>query len=145
MTWNGDISQMGRLADRLGDLARIPSRVSARVADEIAQSIQTDEFDAGRDPYGTPWADLAPSTVAHGRFPPPLTDTREMRDSVHVAPMRPAGVSITIDHPAAVHQAGAPSKNLPARPILPARQELPERWQEFIEDAVEDEYKRGRR
>lgn len=143
MTWNGDISQMNQLADRLADLKEVPSRVAARVAPLLAAELQT-EFDSGTDPYGAPWAPLAPSTLAHGRTPPPLTDTGAMRGSARVAPLRGSGIGITIDHPAAVHQAGAPSKNIPARPILPAEDELPQNWQDIIEDATVAEYRRSR-
>ncbi len=133
---------MGQLAARLSDLKEVPSRVASRVAPLLAAELQTG-FDSGTDPYGEAWAALAPSTIARGRTPPPLTDTRAMRDSLRVAPLRGSGVGITIDHPAAVHQAGAPSKNIPARPILPAEDELPQNWQDIIEDATIDEYRRA--
>lgn len=142
MTWSGDLSQMGKLADRLADLAAIPSRVSARVAPEIEALIQ-DEFDAGTDPYGQPWKPLAAATLATGRRPPPLTDTGAMRGSARVRPMRGAGVGVTIANPpAAPHQTGwsGPQGSGPARPILPERDELPSGWQDVIEDAVREEF-----
>jgi phage gpG-like protein len=142
MTWTGDISRMGALADRLGDLARVPSRVAARVADDLEAEVQA-EFDAGADPYGTPWAPLAPYTLAKPRHPPPLTDTGAMRDSLRIAPMAGAGVEITIDHPAAPHQTGWSGRQGwgPARPILPDRGALPPAWQAIIADACEDEFR----
>jgi hypothetical protein len=142
MTWDGDISRMGALADRVADLAEVPSRVSARVAPEIALLIQG-EFDAGTDPYGTAWAPLAESTIARGRQAPPLTDTAAMRGSVRVQPMRHAGVAVTIDHPAAPHQTGwsGPRGSGPARPVLPARSELPPEWRDVIDEAVVAEFK----
>ena len=146
MTWDGDISQMGQLVERLSDLAEVPSRAAKRVSRDIAELIQ-EEFDDGEDPYGDPWAPLAPATIAKGRHAPPLTDTGKMRGSLRVAPMRGSGVAITIDHPAAPHQTGwdgTQSKG-PARPILPARGELPPSWQEAIENAVEQEIGRVRR
>lgn len=141
---------MGQLADRLNDLARIPSRVSAKVAPKIAELIQ-EEFDDGADPYGTPWEPLAEATLAKGRTPPPLTDTLHsppnMRDTVHVRPMQAAGVKITIDHPAAPHQTGWNGRQGqgPARPPLPARGELPAGWQEVIESEIERDVRRVRR
>ena len=144
MSWTGDISRMGHLADRVADLAEVPSRASAAIAGDLEGLIQ-DEFDAGTDPYGQPWKALAPATVARGRTAPPLTDTGAMRASAHVRPMRPAGVALSIDHPAAPHQTGwsGPQGTGPARPILPARSELPPDWQDVIADRVEAEFKRG--
>jgi hypothetical protein len=56
-----------------------------------------------------------------------------------VKPLPAAGVGITIDHPAGVHQTGwdGPRSLGPARPILPARGELPDGWIEAIEQEAE--------
>jgi hypothetical protein len=144
LSWDGDISRMGHLADRVADLAEVPSRASKAIADDLSGLIQ-DEFDAGTDPYGTPWKPLAEATLDKGRTPPPLTDTRAMRKSAVVRPMRPAGVAMTIDHPGAPHQTGwsGPQGSGPARPILPERRELPPEWQDVIADRVEAEFKRA--
>jgi Phage virion morphogenesis family len=143
MPWDGDISRMGQLADRIADLATVPSAVAAKVAVEIEGLIEK-EFDEGHDPYGTAWEPLSKTTTDRGRTPPPLTDTHQMRDTLKVAPLPHAGISVTIDHPAAPHQTGwsGPQGSGPARPILPDRDELPESWQEVIEDAIVDEVER---
>ena len=140
MTWRGDISKMGKLADRLGDLARVPSRVAARASVAVADLIE-EEFAAGTDPYGDPWAELADATLEKGRTPPPLTDEGDMRESVVVRPMRGAGIAITVDHPAAPHQTGwtGPVGDGPARPILPSRGRLPESWRDSIADLARKE------
>ena len=140
MTWSGDISRMGQLGDRLADLARLPSRVSARVAEDIGAAIQS-EFDGGQDPYGNAWQKLAPATLDRGRTPPPLTDSGAMRGSLRVSPLPRAGVGITIDHPAAPHQTGwsGPQGSGPARPILPAGV-MPATWNRAIREACEDEF-----
>jgi hypothetical protein len=137
---------MGHLADRVADLAEIPSRIAGRVSEEIAGLIQ-DEFDAGEDPYGTAWKPLAEATLDKGRTPPPLTDTRAMRDSVQVRPMVGAGIQITIGHPSAPHQTGwsGPQGSGPARPILPERAEMPPGWDQAIEEAFEAEFRRRQR
>lgn len=141
MSWDGDISRMGKLADRLADLAGVPSRAAARVSRELDHLIR-DEFDAGADPYGTAWKPLASATIERGRVPPPLTDTRAMRDSLAVRPLRGAGVGITIDHPAAPHQTGWRGRqgSGPARPILP-NAAMPSLWEEAIEAAVLEEFR----
>ena len=132
---------MGRLAENIGKLAGVPARAAKRVSKEIAKLLE-EEFDAGADPYGNSWAPLAPATLDKGRSPPPLTDLGEMRRGMHVAPMRGAGVSITIPHPAQVHQTGwnGPQGSGPARPILPGRQ-MPPRWKEVIDAAIADEFR----
>lgn len=125
---------LDQLSARLGDLAEVPSRIASAVSEQLEQAIQ-DEFDEGTDPYDGVWAPLAPATVAKGRTPPPLTDTAAMRSTLVVRPLSGAGVGITIDHPALPHQAGwdGPLSSGPARPILPARGELPEGWIEIVE------------
>ena len=140
--WNGDISAMGQLADRVADLASVPSRAAARVSRELEYLIGL-EFDEGADPYGTAWKPLAKATLSRGRTPPPLTDSRDMRDSLRVRPLAGSGIGITIDHPAAPHQTGwsGPQGSGPARPILPAR-EMPPLWAEAIEAAIAAEYNR---
>jgi hypothetical protein len=139
MGWDGDISQMGQLATNLRRLGQVPSRAAARVSSDIAALIE-EEFEQGADPYGRAWAPLAKSTLAKGRTPPPLTDTGAMRSSVDVRPMRGAGLSITIDHPAAPHQTGwsGSQGSGPARPILPGAA-FPARWRDAVRAAVDVE------
>jgi hypothetical protein len=141
MGWNGDISRMGKLADRIADLAAVPSRAARRVAESIEELVQ-EEFDEAHDPYGKPFAPLADATLdkRSGPMPPGLDDKGSMRSSLRVVPMRGAGVSITIDHPAQAHQTGwsGPVGSGPARPLLPSRK-MPEAWKDAIEDAVDTE------
>jgi morphogenesis family protein len=144
MTWDGDISRMGKLADRLHDLAGVPSRASQKIAFRL-NDLLLEEFEKGEDPYGSPWQSLAPATVARGRRAPPLTDTSAMKDSLYVKPMAPAGVAMTIKNPpAAPHQTGWKGRqgSGPARPIFPARGELPIAWSTVIKDEVTREFAR---
>jgi hypothetical protein len=80
-----------RLHGTLRALAEVPSR-AAKAASESIATLILDGFDAGTDPYGRPWAPLRPYTLAKGRFPPPLTDSGAMRDSVDVRPTAGAGI-----------------------------------------------------
>jgi hypothetical protein len=130
---------MGRLAQRVADLARVPSRAAATVALEL-EALLEEEYETGTDPYGTPWAPLAESTLARGRHAPPLTDTGSMRLGTTVTPTRYAGVAIFVPHPGAPHQTGwsGPQNSGPARPILPFR-EMPAAWRDVIEGAVSRE------
>lgn len=138
------MATLAQLEERLADLARVPARAARRVSEALEEEMQ-DEFDRGTDPYETGWRPLAPATLARGRSAPPLTDTRAMRDSLAVRPLRGAGVSITIDHPALPHQTGWSGRRGtgPARPILPARGELPDEWIDIIDTAVRAEFRRA--
>jgi hypothetical protein len=142
VSFDGDISRMGQLAQRLNDLARVPSRAVAKVSREIGRLIQ-EEFDVGADPYGTAWKPLAAATVDKGRTPPPLTDTRAMRNSVRVKPLSGAGVGVTVSHPAAPHQTGWHGKqgDGPARPILPSGV-MPAKWNEAIKVVIDEEFRK---
>jgi hypothetical protein len=139
MGFSGDLTQMGALVDRLADLAEVPSRASAEASERIAQLIE-EEFAHGRDPYEDPWQELSDTTLAKGRTPPPLTDTWAMRKGIDVHPMSGAGIAVTIGEPyAPPHQTGwkGPQGKGPPRPILPARAELPDEWQDMIAEAVD--------
>lgn len=138
MALTGDLGRMGKLAANLRKLSSVPSQVSAGAAESIKELIE-EEFDAGRDTYGKTWAPLAPATLAKGRTPPPLSDAEAMRDSLDVSPMPGAGISITIDDPAGIHQTGAKRGNwvMPARPVLPDRT-FPKAWTDAIAEAGEN-------
>ncbi len=62
---------------------RVHMHMAPIVERKIGELVQS-EFNAGRDPYGTPWAPLMPSTLRGGRTPPPLTDTHRLRNSMVV-------------------------------------------------------------
>jgi hypothetical protein len=141
MPLEGDISRMGQLAERVADLASVPSRASKRLAVEL-EGLVEEEFAAGADPYGNAWAPLTETTkrLRSQNTEPPLTDYGAMRASLLVKPMAGAGVAITIDPPADKHQTGWPGQGTwgdgPARPILPSGT-MPARWREAIEVSVE--------
>jgi hypothetical protein len=136
MAWTGNLKDMGQLSLNLSKLAAIPSQASAAVSKKIHRLIQK-QFDDGVDPYGNPWVPLAESTIARGRFPPPLTDTRRMRKSLDVRPMQSSGIQITIDHPILPHQTGwhGPLSDGPSRPVLPMNV-LPATWAREIEKVL---------
>jgi hypothetical protein len=140
VTWTGDLSGMGQLEANLRRLASVPSRASKRIAEGLEELVE-DEFATGRDPYGTPWRPITDATLAKRSqtTEPPLTDLGQMHESLAVRPLPGAGVSITIDHPAAPHQTGwhGTQGSGPARPILPSRR-LPVAWREVLESAVRE-------
>lgn len=137
MGFTGSLKGLGQLERNLGKLAGVPAQIAGDASDSIAELID-EEFEAGNDPYGRPWAALAQATLDKGRGPPPLTDTEAMRESVVVAPMQGAGISITIDHPGGVHQTGARKGawSMPARPVLPDAT-FPATWKKALDTAAQ--------
>jgi hypothetical protein len=118
----------------LKSLLGVPAQIAAAVSKDINKDIQ-DKFDAGQDPYGKSWAPLKPATLAKGRHPPPLTDTRKGRKGVKAKPMQGAGISLTssISY-MAIHQKGNP-------PILARRSffpdnTIPKQWLKFWESRL---------
>jgi hypothetical protein len=126
----GNFSGMGQLARNLERLAHVPSQASASAAERISGLLQ-DEFDAGNDPYGRAWAPLRPSTLRAGRTPPPLTNTRAMRDGLTVAPLSGGGIGVSFASPtpAVFHQKG--TSRMVARKILPEGT-MPKTWNAAI-------------
>jgi hypothetical protein len=136
-----DVRALDRLAQNVGRLARVPSRIASTAAPAIAALIDQG-FAAGRDPYGQAWAKLRPSTVARGRRPPPLTDTGTMRRGVSVRPMAGAGIAVSFasDIPSIFHQYG--TRKMAARPMLP-RGAFPATWARAIERIGETEFRKS--
>lgn len=139
----GNLGKMGELADRLGELASIPSRASARAAENINAALE-EQFENGTDPYGQSWAPLAERTLLkHGE--PALTETGDMRDGTFAKPSRGAGVELTVPFPGGIHQTGAKRGNwiMPARKILPEGGALPDAWREGIDEALDEAFAKG--
>ena len=124
---------LSKLAETYRSLASLPSQICTDAAKEIKEAIEL-QFDEGCDPYGTPWLTLAPSTIAHGRFPPPGTDTRALRESITVTPMSGSGIQIDVGEDYGVFY------NI-KRPILPSG-DMPFIWKEAIRKAKENAIKR---
>ena len=135
------MSSFANLQKMIRSLASVPSQVAKGASEDIAIAIQA-EFDAGADPFGNAWAPLEPVTIDKGRFPPPLTDTHDMRDGIEVKPLRGAGIAVTFDetHPAVDHQYG--TKYMDQRAILPDR--MPDTWQRAIADSAEEAFARAK-
>lgn len=137
MSLTGDFPALARMQERLEELATVPSRAAKASAARIDELMQ-EQFDHAVDPYEEPWAPLEEVTLARRAkpMPPGLDDSGAMRDTLKVRPLAGAGIGITIDHPASPHQTGWSGRqgSGPARPILPARGELPDGWIEVLEE-----------
>lgn len=115
-------------------LAQVPSKVSGPYAARLRKELQL-QFDKGVDPYGRAWSPLKPATLAKGRFPPPLTDTRKGRKGVTALPMKGAGVRLqsTVGYMQR-HQEG--TENMAARPFFPVRV-LPKQWAKIYDEELQ--------
>lgn len=123
------LRRVRRVVDEMG---RLPGRLSQAAAPALTDELQR-QFAEGRDPYGYPWAPLKPSTLRkHG--PPPLTDTRRLRDGTKAVAMR-AGIKLIAGAPyGAFHQLGfrVGRTRVPARRILP-NLGMPRAWREILD------------
>lgn len=104
-----------------------------RIGNALAEMARQ-RFDAGADPWGSPWAPLSPVTIARRRqgSAVPLRDTGTLVSTVMHATSA-TDVAVTVgrtDRPATVHQFGNPNNRMfggplapiPARPFLPIRE-----------------------
>ncbi len=126
------MSTFDDLASTLAELEDIPSRIASDVAGGINELIQ-DQFVSGSDPYGNPWAPLLPSTVRRkGGDTRILRRTDALSSQTIARSTSGAGIEITSIEYGGYHQ--GPTADRVARPILPDGGELPESWQEVIEE-----------
>ena len=127
-------------------LPEVIEEASVMAAETIEQLIQR-EFDAGRDPFGKPWAPLAKATLKRGRRPPPLTDTGAMRNSISVI-ARGGNLSVHSDSTIIqYHQDGTRnadgSTRMPQRKIFPDLSDpMPARWENAIQQSSERAFKK---
>jgi phage gpG-like protein len=131
-----DDAQLRAWAERISALAQTPTRASELAATALAEVVEG-EFATGTDPYGREWRALAPSTLAAGRHPPPLTDTGAMRESVSIEAVGGGLIVGSIAHPAQPHQTGwdGPQGSGPARPLIPTGSLSPS-WANAIREAA---------
>lgn len=130
----------------LKSLLEVPAQIAKDVAKDISKDIQAN-FDAGQDAYKRPWTKLAKATLAKGRHPPPLTDTRKGRRGIKVLPAQGAGISITSSVGyMGIHQHGSPPR-LPRRSFLPTNT-MPKAWhasyQKHLTKKVKEKLGRGK-
>lgn len=122
------------LADRLAELATVPSRIAAPVAEGINAELQR-EFAQGSNAYGTPWKPLLPTTVRRkGGDTRILMRTDALANETVARPMSSAGVEIVSLDYGTFHQGG--TKHMVPRKILPDGQDLPKSWERVIDREV---------
>lgn len=136
-------SAAARYANVARELQKVPSRVSAQAAPAI-ERMWRKSYRAEQDPYGRPWAKLAPSTIARKGFDTIMVETGETYKATRVRPLAGAGIALTTGHKAQWHLEA--TGNRPARPVLPLHG-LPAPWRERIRkitvDAARKAVRRG--
>ncbi len=124
------MSSFRKLADNLGRLAQVPSRIVAPVVERINAELDK-QFAQGSNPYGDPWAELEASTVKRKRGDTRiLLRTDKMRASTTAKATGGAGIELRTEVYGGFHQSG--TKHMVAREVLPARGDLPVAWQAAI-------------
>jgi len=142
------VAQLGRLERVIEELAYAPRKVAVVAAPKLTRLLQQ-QFRRGEDPYGRPWAPLRPSTLARGRRPPPLTDTRRLRDGTKATPYPGgrAGIRLKVGRPYGYfHQVGfrVGRTRVPPRRILP-QFGMPAAWREALAEAAREVGRQARR
>lgn len=137
----GDFKKLAALGQLLGATPELKRLASSKVAEAFEEQLEY-QYATGTDPNNEGWAELAESTLARGRKPPPLSDSKEMRrNSKAVAGLSGiAGIRVTVDKPSKpdvplFHQEG--TENMPDRQILPEPgKPLPVAWAAAAERGV---------
>jgi hypothetical protein len=130
------IAELGRLVQTIQRLSEVPRKMAVIAAPKLSALLQ-DQFDRGADPYGRAWAPLKPSTIAKGRRPPPLTDTRKLREKT-VVKVAQYGLRMIVGMPYGFfHQVGfkVSKTRVPPRRILP-QYGLPASWKRVLDESA---------
>jgi|GEM_PF-3095075 hypothetical protein len=131
------IDKLGRLAQTIGELRRVPRLTAMKAQTPILREVQR-AFVEGHDPYGRPWVPLRTATLAiHG--PPPLSRTLALAVGTDVSLMDGLKNGLLITLGAAYgyfHQVGFRhgKTRVPARRMLP-QFGMPKRWREIVDQA----------
>ena len=137
-----------RMIDNLGKLIGIPSRITKPIAARLTIELQK-EFKQGANSYGSPWVKLKPSTIRKkGGSTLIMIDTGKTRDETRAIALPGAGIGFVSTDYAGYHMGPAimvNGKKRPARPILPHRTELPDRWKTIIRQEWERAFKQTMR
>lgn len=141
------VAELGRLVDTIDRLSRVPRRVATIAAPQIEAELKK-QFYAGLDPYGRPWRPLRPATIAKGRTPPPLTDTKALRDGTkaRAVPGGRAGIRITLGaFYGFFHQVGfrVGRTRVGPRRILP-QFGMPATWMRILRDASRQAFREAK-
>jgi hypothetical protein len=132
------IEQIGRIKETIRKLSDLPRAIALEAKPALDRALRA-EFTSGTDPYGRPWAPLNPSTLAKGRTPPPLTDTRALRQGTKVQPRRGlrAGLVLMTGPHGYFHQVGfrVYRTRVTPRRVLP-QFGIPAGWKIILRDAA---------
>lgn len=127
-------TSLRKLADNLGELTTVPSRVAKAFAGDVNKFLQ-EEFTDGVDPYGESFEGNAESTIRRKGFDQPMVETGETQRETVARPLAGAGIEIRSTEKAGYNMFAR--GDVPARPVLPADDELPDRWQDALEKRID--------
>ena len=126
------LAALAAFAEEIGRLGDVIEQTAKAAAPKLAARV-AEGFKGGFAPSGTSWAPLSPSTLSRGRSAPPLTDTGALSSTMRSLPGATQIVMSATAPYSSFHQFG--TKNMPARPILPEGDALPQTWRQDLEDA----------
>lgn len=140
-------TNLGGLADMLGELASVPSRAAGAIADDLTE-LTDERFSSETDAYGESWEALEESTIlkkGHDRI---LQETGTTRAESLALPLRGAGIELRSSKVGFFHQAG--TVHHPARKFFPDGESLPVEYKDAIDRRLAETFatttkKRGRR
>lgn len=135
--------KFSKYAREIGDTTQANRELSIQL-----YSIVLRRFETAGASSGQPWTALKPGTAARkardGYSPLPLTRTGILRASFFPGfySKKEAGVRSRVPY-ASAHQEGVPERNLPARPMLPDKEEALEAAINVYENHIERARKRA--
>lgn len=151
-----DLRNEEQVSRRLRQLANVDPEQAMPVIGETLVDLTKASFRNARDPYGTPWKPLSPTTMAmrrQGASAKPLQDTRRLYNSISAQRVNDGVAVGTNVVYAKVHQFGndqnrffgGPLAPIPARPFLPwkrnaTKPELPDDWMNEVVATLEELY-----
>jgi hypothetical protein len=121
----------------LRELAGVPSRVSTKGAAAI-ERLWRATYRAGHDPYGSPWAKLAASTIRRKGHDRIMVETGATYAETRAKALPGVGIGLTTGYKAAWHMQA--TENRPARPVVP-QHGLPATWRAKLRAISAREFK----
>lgn len=115
------------LARAVRELAGVPSLVAKDARDKLAEHVNSEMFEAGRDPYGNAWKPISPEWARRKGHDLPGTYTHAMRGTYRFETQGGAGLRLSVDVDYAAH--------FDARRRLMPTAGLPAAWRAIIATA----------
>jgi hypothetical protein len=121
-------AELAKLIGNLGELAENGANAVSAKLEPVLQQVLENEYELGRGPNGETWAAKADGGPSH------LQDTGAMRAGTQVV-RGVKGISVKVPSPGGYHQGG--TSRMPARPLVPDGEPLPQQWVEAVSNAAQ--------